>query len=176
MYKWIKLLSIQIKTKNTHNLVFQLHPPIQIREEKYKKGIRKADSTALRTWWPGWCHIPEAWAGFGPMTGGPQCRWSWEHVPGNVTPQWTWGASSLCMSTQSPDAGGTSFRENKPISPKNWWSLQAGTGLQGPLATLCPLGWGSYLQPPSLGSLHLQTTAPSAEWCPQTGMCPEHPG
>ena len=93
MYKWIKLLSIQIKTKNTHNLVFQLHPPIQIREEKYKKGIRKADSTALRTWWPGWCHIPEAWAGFGPMTGGPQCRWSWEHVPGNVTPQWTWGAS-----------------------------------------------------------------------------------
>ena len=100
---------------------------------------------------------------------GSMCQEMWPHNGPGVPP-------SLCMSTQSPDAGGTSCRETKPTSPKNWWSLQAGTGLQGPLATLCPLGWGSYLQPPSLGSLHLQMTAPSAEWCPQTGMCPGHPG
>ena len=83
---------------------------------------------------------------------------------------------ALCMSYQSADAGGTSCRETKPTSPKNWWSLQAETGLQGPLATLCPLGWGSYLQPPSLATPHLQMTAPSAEWGPQTGVCPGDPG
>ena len=49
--------------------------------------------------------------------------------------------------------------------------IRGTTGLEQvckvPMACLCPLGWGSYLQPPSLGSPHLQLTAPSAEWCPK---------
>ena len=87
-----------------------------------------------------------------------------------------WIPPALHMSTQSPEAGEPTCWETKPASPNNWWSLWAATGLQGPPATVCPLGWASYLQPPSLGSPHLQMTAPSAEWCPQTGMCPGHPG
>lgn len=55
---------------------------------------------------------------------------------------------SLCMSTQSPDAGGTSCRETKLTSPKGGGaSRDLNTDLQGPLATLCSLGWDSYLQP-----------------------------
>ena len=77
----------------------------------------------------------------------------WPHNGPGVSP-------SLCMSTQSPDTGRTASREIKPTAPKNWWSLWAGTCLQGPLATVCSLGWGSYLQPPSLGSPHLQMTVP----------------
>jgi hypothetical protein len=76
-----------------------------------------------------------------------------------------WMPPALHMSTQSPEAGEPSCWETKPTSSNNWWSLWAATGLQGPLATVCPLGWASYLQPPSLGSPHLQMTAPSAEWC-----------
>ena len=137
----------------------------------YKTGIRKADSCPQTTvtqmvshpWNMGWGD--SSWRELKP--GGAQCRgagsmWQemWPHDGPGVPP-------ALCMSPQSPDAGGTSCRETKPASPKNWWNLWTGTGFQGPLACLCPLGWGSYLQPPSLGSPHLQLTAPSAEWCPK---------
>ena len=62
----------------------------------------------------------------------------WPHDGPGVPP-------ALCMSYQSPDESGPSCWETKPTSPKNWWSLWAATGLQGPLATVYPLGWASYL-------------------------------
>ena len=115
------------RKENTHNLIIQLHTAIQTGEWKYKTGIRKADSCPQATvtqmvshpWNLSW--RDSSWRE--PKTRGAQCRgagsmWQemWPHDGPGLPP-------ALCMSPQSPDAGGTSCRETKPTSPKNWWNL-----------------------------------------------------
>ena len=113
--------------------VIQLYTPIQIREEKYKKGkeIENGDSRShAAVTWPGVTSLEPEQASvsrlkaLGEGGAGGRKRAPYDGPRGPL---------AICTSTRSPDPGGLSCRKTTPLHPQNG-------GASG-LEKLCTVPW-----------------------------------
>ena len=124
----------------------------------------------------GCCHIPEAWAGLGPLEG-PSWGWrSWggcachEPFPMDLVCLFPSALAHNLQIQAGPPAAKLHLLHPQDVEPLGWKSCEKPPGLH------VSRWWGSHLQPPSLGSPHLWLKHPPQSGASGTGMCPGERG
>ena len=148
------------ETNNTlYNIVSHIYT-----STKYKLQKENADAIPFRLSDLGCCHIPEVWAGRGPLDclgaeGAGEDVPAKKPCPVDLVTLFPYTPAHNLQILAGPPAVKLHPLHPKDVEPLGWKSFEKPHGLH---VSWC---WGSHLQPPSLGSPHLWMKAPFPEWC-----------